>query len=99
MRLTLINANDAAMHAGLLKNPFLETPTHWIPSGMDEDLNEAMRKAVRNAVTFLNTHLGVPRQAAMAYLSAASDFEISQVVDAVKGVHGKIRKTDFTHWS
>jgi acetamidase/formamidase len=99
VRLTVINAKDAARHAGMLKNPFLETPTHWIPSGMDEDLNEAMRKAVRNAVTFLNTQLGVPRQAAMAYLSAASDFEVSQVVDAVKGVHCKIRKTDFAHWS
>jgi acetamidase/formamidase len=99
VRLTVIDAKDAARHAGLLRNPFLETPTHWIPSGMDADLNEAMRQAVRNAVIFLNTHLGVPRQAAMAYLSAASDFEISQVVDAVKGVHCKIRKADFTHWS
>jgi acetamidase/formamidase len=98
VRLTVISATDAARHAGILRNPLLETPTHWIPCGMDEDLDEAMRKAVRNAVIFLNTNLGVPRQAAMAYLSAASDFEISQVVDAVKGVHCKIRKADFAHW-
>jgi len=31
----------------------------------------------------------------MAYLSAAGDFAVSQVVDSVKGVHGRIRKADF----
>jgi acetamidase/formamidase len=98
VRLSVIKKKDAVRHAGLLTNPFLETPTHWLPTGMDEDLNEAMRKAVRNAVLFLNSHFGVPRQAAMAYLSAAADFEVSQVVDTVKGVHCKIRKSDFTHW-
>jgi acetamidase/formamidase len=34
----------------------------------------------------------------MAYLSAAGDFEVSQVVDAVKGVHCMIRKSDFAQW-
>jgi acetamidase/formamidase len=33
--------------------------------------------------------------AAYAYLSAAADFEISQVVDQVQGVHCLIRKADF----
>ena len=32
---------------------------------------------------------------AYAYLSAATDFDISQVVDLVKGVHARIRKADF----
>jgi acetamidase/formamidase len=36
------------------------------------------------------------RSEALAYLSAAADFEISQVVDAVKGVHCCIRKSDFS---
>jgi acetamidase/formamidase len=35
------------------------------------------------------------REAALAYLSAATNFEISQVVDKTKGVHGLIRKSDF----
>ncbi|GEM_PF-3391987 len=35
------------------------------------------------------------RAAAFAYLSAASDFQVSQVVDGTKGVHGMIRKSDF----
>ncbi len=32
---------------------------------------------------------------AYAYLSAATDFNISQVVDLVKGVHARIRVEDF----
>jgi acetamidase/formamidase len=32
---------------------------------------------------------------AYAYLSAATDFDISQVVDRVTGVHARIRKADF----
>ena len=31
---------------------------------------------------------------ALAYLSAATNFNISQVVDIVKGVHAKIRVAD-----
>lgn len=35
------------------------------------------------------------RTLAYAYLSAATDFDISQVVDIVKGVHARIRVSDF----
>jgi acetamidase/formamidase len=36
------------------------------------------------------------RATALAYLSAAADFEVSQVVDKTKGVHALIRKKDFS---
>lgn len=42
---------------------------------------------------------GVPRSVALAYLSAAGDFEVSQVVDAVKGIHCMIRKSDWSAWA
>ncbi|MDQ1050921.1 hypothetical protein [Streptomyces sp. V4I2] len=61
----------------------------------DKDLNEAMRDCVRCALDLLTTDYGIDRQLAMAYLSAAGDFAVSQVVDDVKGVHAKIRKSDF----
>jgi acetamidase/formamidase len=35
------------------------------------------------------------RAVALAYLSAATDFNISQVVDGNKGIHALIRKNDF----
>jgi acetamidase/formamidase len=75
--------------------PFAETSEYLIPIGLDEDLNEAMRDCVRCALDLLVTDYGLERHVAMAYLSAAGDFAVSQVVDQVKGVHGKIRKADF----
>ncbi|MEN3274513.1 MAG: hypothetical protein V7631_303, partial [Massilia sp.] len=39
--------------------------------------------------------LGMDRETAYAYLSAATDYQVSQVVDRTKGIHGMIRKSDF----
>jgi acetamidase/formamidase len=36
------------------------------------------------------------RAVAFAYLSAATDFNVSQVVDRTKGIHALIRKHDFS---
>lgn len=98
VRLSVLSGSDAQAAIGMLTTPVVETATHWIPTGMDESLDIAMNNAVRNAIDFLNTRLGVPRSVALAYLSAAGDFEVSQVVDAVKGVHCMIRKADFAAW-
>jgi acetamidase/formamidase len=95
LRLTVLKDPAARAAVGLVRAPFVETDTHWIPIGLDPDLNEAMRQAVRRSVLFLETTQGMPRATALAYLSAAADFEVSQVVDAVKGVHCMIRKADF----
>ncbi|MDT5239875.1 MAG: hypothetical protein QOD97_2073, partial [Mycobacterium sp.] len=54
--------------------------------------------AVRNAIAFLTGRFGLPAPAVLAYLSAAADFEVSQVVDSVKGVHCMIAKADFAAW-
>ena len=58
-------------------------------------MDEALREAVREALRFCQTRLGLPRHIAYAYLSAAADFEVTQVVNDVKGVHCRIRKRDF----
>lgn len=95
VRLGVIPRAEAAPLLGALTEPFGETATHWLPVGLHEDLDEAMRRAVRAAVDFLAVRHGMDRATALAYLSAAADFEISQVVDQVKGVHCLIRKADF----
>jgi acetamidase/formamidase len=96
LRLTVLKLGDQAIPAsGKLAGPFAETPDYWIAIGLDPDLNEAMKKSTREAVRFLSEKLGVDRATALAYLSAAADFEVSQVVDKTKGVHGLIRKKDF----
>jgi acetamidase/formamidase len=99
LKLSVVPQNKIGEVTGGLVNPMVETATHWIPMGMDPDLNEAMRIAVRNSVAFLNEKFDVPRSVALAYLSAAGDFEVSQVVDAVKGVHCMISKADWAAWT
>ncbi|WP_338703044.1 acetamidase/formamidase family protein [Streptomyces sp. Q6] len=94
-RLSLVRGSAARRVTGLLGEPFAETAAHWIALGLDADLDEAMRQCVRSALDFLTTRTGMDRATAYAYLSAAADFEVSQVVDRIKGVHCMIRKADF----
>jgi acetamidase/formamidase len=54
-----------------------------------------MMNCVRAALGLLQVRYGMDQGQAYAYLSAATDFDISQVVDLVKGVHARIRKADF----
>lgn len=72
-----------------------ENAQFWITPGLDEDLDEAMKKSTREAIRFLNKEYGIEEELAYAYLSAATDFEVSQVVDKTKGIHAMIRKADF----
>jgi acetamidase/formamidase len=96
LRLTVLKQGDAAYpFKQELKAPFAETAEYWIPIGLDPDLNEAMKNAVRNAIWFLSASQGIDRATAMAYLSAATNFEITQVVDRTKGVHALIKKSEF----
>jgi len=78
--------------------PRAETPTHWIFMGFDEDLNEAMKIAVREAVNFLAGQKTVPmsREEAYSLTSIVGDCRVSQVVDIRKGVHCMIPKSIFT---
>jgi acetamidase/formamidase len=95
VRLDLIPQGALTRPGGGRPAPFAETSELLIPIGLDEDLDEAMRDCVRCALDLLMADYGIERHTAMAYLSAAGDFAVSQVVDATKGVHGKIRKADF----
>jgi len=105
LRLSVVRAGDGAPKAAA-DYPFAETAEHWIPIGLSDpdgpeggaqgtDLDVAMRTAVRHALAFLTDDLGMPGPVAYAYLSAATDFHVSQVVDRTTGVHGLIRKADF----
>ncbi|AOZ94454.1 acetamidase/formamidase family protein [Paenibacillus crassostreae] len=96
VRLTVLKNGDPSLpHSGKFTQPFAETEDYWIPIGLDPDLDEAMKESVRESIQFLSDKLDMDRAVAYAYLSAATDYEVSQVVDRTKGVHGLIRKTDF----
>lgn len=96
-RLTLLKKGDGRIPSasGSLDKPFGETRDYWIAIGLNPDLDEAMKDAVREAMRFLTEKLGMDRSIAFAYMSAATDFNVSQVVDRTKGIHALIRKRDF----
>lgn len=95
LKLDLIPAERAVR--GRDGRPLLygETDEVVVPIGLDVDLAEAMRACVRQALDLLEQLYGLDRGTAYAYLSAATDFSVSQVVDRVTGVHAAIRKVDF----
>ncbi|MET8824530.1 acetamidase/formamidase family protein [Streptomyces sp. NPDC004610] len=95
VRLEIVSGGAALRPGHGRITPFAETDEYLVPIGLDEDLDRAMRDCVRCALDLLVTDYGIDRHLAMAYLSAAGDFAVSQVVDGVKGIHGKIRKRDF----
>src|SRR6202167_4149886 len=78
-----------------LKWPRAETPTHWITMGLDPDLTEATKIAVHETLDFLVNEKKLTREDAYMLASVAVDFEITQLVDGTKGVHGMIPKSIF----
>jgi acetamidase/formamidase len=77
--------------------PRAETSTNWVFMGFDEDLNEAMKIAVRQTVNFLAEQKTAPmsREEAYSLASIVGDCRVSQVVDIRKGVHCMIPKSIF----
>ena len=58
-------------------------------------LDKAMRDAFRKLRRFLMTTQRLSEDEAIALMSVAADFGVTQVVDANWGVHGTIRKSMF----
>jgi acetamidase/formamidase len=75
--------------------PRAETPTYWITMGLDPDLTEATKIAVRETIDFLMNEKKLSREDAYMLSSVAVDFDITQLVDGTKGVHGMIPKSIF----
>ncbi len=87
------------LHKGMKTEwPWVETPTHWIFMGFDEDLLQAMKIAVTNTIDWLSTQKMVPmdRYEAYALTSIGVDCDVTQVVDIRKGVHCMVPKAIFT---
>jgi acetamidase/formamidase len=95
VRFEVIPQDQAIADFGRLVGPLAETSEFLVPTGMNADLDEAVRECVRAAIALLGARYGMDATLAYAYLSAATDFNISQVVDRVTGVHARIRMADF----
>jgi acetamidase/formamidase len=78
-----------------LRWPRAETPTHYIAMGLNEDLDEATKLAVREMVEFLMAEKKLSRDEAYMLCSLAADLHVTQAVDATKGVHATVAKAIF----
>jgi acetamidase/formamidase len=77
--------------------PRAETPTHWIVMGLDPNLEEAMKIAVRETIAFITGRFPkLSREEAYMIASIAVDYHVTQAVDGTKGIHGMIPKSIFT---
>ncbi len=76
--------------------PRAETATHWIVMGLNPNLEEAMKMAVRETISFLTERFPkLSREEAYMIASIAVDYHVTQVVDGTKGIHGMIPKAIF----
>jgi acetamidase/formamidase len=95
LTLGLVDGGRARECFGAVTGPVALTADYLVPTGLDADLDVAVSRCAANAVELLGARFGMDPEQAYAYLSAATDFDISQVVDQVKGVHARIRRSDF----
>jgi acetamidase/formamidase len=72
--------------------PRAETPTHHVSMGLNEDLDQAMKQALREMIAFICARTNLSREQAYAFCSLAVDFRVTQSVNGEKGVHGMLRK-------
>ena len=76
----------------VLRYPRAETPTHYISMGMNEDMDQAMKTALREMIAFICTRTNLSREQAYQFCSLAVDFHVTQSVNGEKGVHGMLKK-------
>jgi acetamidase/formamidase len=73
--------------------PRAETDTHYIAMGMNEDLDDAARQALRNMIAWIVEMSGLAAVDAYTLCSIAADLRVTQMVDLHKGVHCMLPKT------
>ena len=73
--------------------PRAKTATHFITFGLDADLDDAARQALREMIDWIVTLTGIPKDEAYSLSSFAVDLRVTQTVNNVKGVHAMIDKS------
>jgi acetamidase/formamidase len=72
--------------------PRAETTTHHILMGFNEDLDLAMKQALRQTIDFITARSNLTRVQAYQFCSLAVDFRVTQTVNGEKGVHALLQK-------
>ena len=76
-----------------LDMPRAETPTHHITLGLDEDLDDAAKQALRQMIKLLVELAGLAPEDAYMLCSLGVDFRVTQLVDGNRGIHGMLAKS------
>jgi acetamidase/formamidase len=72
--------------------PMAETPTHYITMGLDFDLDDAAKQALREMIRLICERSNLSREDAYTLCSLAADMRITQLVNQQKGVHAMLPK-------
>ncbi len=75
-----------------LKMPRAITPTHYVTIGLNEDLDDAARQALREMIAWLVQMQGWKPSDAYVFCSLACDLHVTQLVDGNKGIHAMVRR-------
>jgi acetamidase/formamidase len=73
--------------------PRAEKPDAWITMGFDEDLDDAVKQALRDMIKLIGELSGLSPQDAYTLSSIAADLRVTQTVDGNKGIHCVLAKT------
>ncbi|WP_428532232.1 acetamidase/formamidase family protein [Rhodopila sp.] len=75
-----------------ITTPFAENSTYLISIGLDEDLDDAAKQAVREMVKHVCMRTNLSRNQAYMLCSLVGDLRVTQTVDGNKGVHMMLAK-------
>ncbi len=75
-----------------LAMPRAETPEHYITMGMNEDLDDAAKQALRDMIALIRERANLSAEDAYTLCSLTADLRITQLVDGNKGVHAMLPK-------
>ncbi len=78
--------------ASRVRFPRAESPAHFITMGLNEDLDLAMKQALREMIGLICERTKLSRDQAYQICSLAVDFHVTQTVNGEKGVHGMLRR-------
>ena len=84
---------ELVLHKGRrLAFPRAVTPTHYIAMGMDPDLDDAAKQALRDMIRWLVELKGWKPDEAYVFCSLACDLHVTQLVDGNKGIHAMVAR-------
>lgn len=81
------------LHEMHLSTPRTRTAEGWLTFGLDKDLNEATRLALRGMLDLMVEKHGMGRKEALAMASLVVDLRITQIVNGTRGVHAVLPDT------